>query len=401
MAFWEILLTLIFFLLPNQLGRHFWFNFSHLFGIKIDYLAPTVFLQDLLILLLIITKKDNLLLFLKKRKNFFFLFLFSSLNILFSLCPWVSLFAWLKIFEFLFFAIIISQNKQKAFKIFLRTLPLLVFFEFFLSLFQMVKGSSLNGFFWYFGERKFNLLTPGIAKGDFFGRLFLRPYGTFSHPNSLAGFFLVVFCFLAANIKSLNFLGKISLPFCFLLIFFSFSQIAWLCLGFVILAIFFKKFFLKLFSFKKLIFPIFVLISLFPLLLNKKFPQINSIEERSFLLQSSFKLISRYPLLGVGLNNFIIGLAKQESFLGKKYLLQPVHNLFFLVISEIGILGFLLLFFLVRKNFKNKKPSLPFLSNHSLEISLFIVFFTGAFDHYWLTLIQNQLLFFLLIGFCL
>jgi hypothetical protein len=45
---------LLIFLLPVQLGRHFWPDFSFVLGLKIDYLAPTVYLTDLLVLLILV-----------------------------------------------------------------------------------------------------------------------------------------------------------------------------------------------------------------------------------------------------------------------------------------------------------------------------------------------------------
>jgi len=41
-------------LLPTQLGRHFFFDFSLISGIRSDYLAPTVYLTDIVIVLMII-----------------------------------------------------------------------------------------------------------------------------------------------------------------------------------------------------------------------------------------------------------------------------------------------------------------------------------------------------------
>src|SRR5687767_12118252 len=40
--------------LPTQLGIHFWPDFSSIFGIRVDYLSPTIYLTDLLVFFLIL-----------------------------------------------------------------------------------------------------------------------------------------------------------------------------------------------------------------------------------------------------------------------------------------------------------------------------------------------------------
>ena len=52
--------------------------------------------------------------------------------------------------------------------------------------FEFIKQASLNGLFWWLGERTFTSSTPGIAKAVIDGRLLMRPYATFPHPNVLA-----------------------------------------------------------------------------------------------------------------------------------------------------------------------------------------------------------------------
>jgi O-antigen ligase len=74
--------------------------------------------------------------------------------------------------------------------------------------------------------------------------------------------------------------------------------------------------------------------------------------------------------------------------------LQPVHNIFLLVLAETGITGFLIFLFLIIKAFKNSLE----IRNWSLVISLLAILLTGAADHYWLTLQQNQLIFAIILG---
>src|SRR5258708_7366824 len=48
----SLLLCLFFLLLPTQLGKHFWPDFSIVSGIRIDYLSPTVYITDVFLILL-------------------------------------------------------------------------------------------------------------------------------------------------------------------------------------------------------------------------------------------------------------------------------------------------------------------------------------------------------------
>src|SRR5476651_2543095 len=58
--FWSLnpnKLSLLFFyllilFLPTQLGKHFWPNFSFVYGIRVDYLSPTIYISDILFVLL-------------------------------------------------------------------------------------------------------------------------------------------------------------------------------------------------------------------------------------------------------------------------------------------------------------------------------------------------------------
>jgi O-antigen ligase len=97
------------------------------------------------------------------------------------------------------------------------------------------------------------------------------------------------------------------------------------------------------------------------------------------------------PLLGVGVNNFYnnINLFKDNVFL-----IQPVHNIFLLILSETGIIGLVGFLFILLKSFLSilKKQ------NKYLLFSLLAIIFLGMFDHYFLTLQQGQLMLAFIIG---
>ena len=107
--FKNIILFLFVFLLPTQFGKHFFLPFSYISGVRIDYLAPTVYVTDILTIFLVTLHSRDVLHFFKKGLFLYFVF-FICLNILFSLSPLISLYRFFKIIEFL---IIVAVFKKE------------------------------------------------------------------------------------------------------------------------------------------------------------------------------------------------------------------------------------------------------------------------------------------------
>ncbi|MBX4206109.1 O-antigen ligase family protein, partial [Candidatus Microgenomates bacterium] len=176
----------------------------------------------------------------------------------------------------------------------------------------------------------------------------------------------------------------------------SFSQTAWFVLIITSTCLFLNPDKLTK-AFKFIIAVIFLLSLSLPLVSkylvqNYKFEE--SIQKRLELNIVSGALISQKPLLGVGLGNFIPassqvyrqkggGLIKNVS-----WFLQPVHNIFILVLVETGIVGIIIFYLVICKAILNK----------GLALLLLSIVFSGMTDHYWLTLQQNQLLLAIVIG---
>lgn len=127
-------------------------------------------------------------------------------------------------------------------------------------------------------------------------------------------------------------------------------------------------------------------------------PQTESVIVRQQLVISAIQIWKSAPLVGVGLGNFLVAL---PSFLPSKliYFLQPVHNIYLLLLSETGIAGAIIvlsfLYYLVRRKKKYSK------SNIFYVIPIVIVLILGLFDHYPLSLQQGRLLLTLCIAFLL
>ncbi len=356
------LISVLSFLLPFQLGLHFdkqFFGFLSntlnysVYGFKIDYLIPTLYLTDIVSLLIIFSGIYKYKF--KKRNILYILFstIFIYLNIINSLLPISSIYKWLKIVEmFLLAIIILKNNKFKIFNHFLKPLSYSVFIVTTLGIAQYLKKGSLGGLFYILGERNFNFTDPNIAP---------YPYSTFSHPNSFAGF-LLVFLLLMIPYYS-NFSKKTFWPLLILIttnLILTNSLNVYITLFFIIL--------INLLRDRAQ--------SLLIVDLSQRF-----ITHRLELIDSSFKIIKSNFWIGVGANNFIPNLVKVSNTFINSWELQPVHNIFLLVFTEFGFIGFTIfsLFLFSIYSFNN--------------LPLIAIFVTGLSDHYWLTLQQNMLLF--------
>src|SRR3990167_5668102 len=96
----KVLFFLFLILLPTQLGKHFFIPLSYLSGVRVDYLAPTVYLTDLIVFLLAIFNLKSVLKFFDNKKILIGLSLL-FINALFSRLPVISFYWLIKIIEFL------------------------------------------------------------------------------------------------------------------------------------------------------------------------------------------------------------------------------------------------------------------------------------------------------------
>ena len=100
----KLFFSLLLILLPTQLGYHFWPEWAVVLGRRGDYLAPTIYLTDVLIgLTLVSWIIDSRKKFSIKQRNFkllFFILGFAILNIFFAQNQPVAIYKWLKVLEF-------------------------------------------------------------------------------------------------------------------------------------------------------------------------------------------------------------------------------------------------------------------------------------------------------------
>lgn len=369
----DYLIKIIVFFLPTQLGLHFWPSFSRVAGIKIDYLSPTLYFLDLLLVLLIILNLKKLFQLLRKNLLYILICLvFISLNTVFSISPINTLFWWLRATLYLATFLILRIRKLKWEDI---KNPLLFssLYILFIQIAQLLTQSSLGGPFYLLGERAFSSSTPGLGRLNLFGLEVIRPLSTFSHANSLAGYFLVVFYLFSK--KSPKTWYQL-IPFLGILL--SFSKSAIIYLAFILFHIR-----------PEIIIPFSLILSLTQPFLQNYVTNWQPLSDRFFFYHYLKSTLLHNPLLGVGLGNFIpsLGSSLPGSFLTPSKL-QPIHNLLYLFLSELGLLGTSLLFLTFLK-----KKLRQMISKPEILGLISLLLFTGTFDHYFWTLPQNKLIF--------
>lgn len=393
--FENFIFFLVIFFSPTQLGKHFWPQFSYIFSLKIDYLSPTIYFWDILLLVLIITwglKKS----YVNK--------LALGLLLFFLLTQMVSLFeaenigaGFVRLYQLslagLFGLYISSKKFPEISKLLVLGLLPALLFQSGLAIAQFFKGGSIG--FWVLGERAFSLSTLYISNFNFYGQILLRPYGTFSHPNVLAAFIALTFPLLvtfAPAVVRTQAVTSLALGVAFVAGLLTFSRGAILSL--IAQAIIFSgKNFKWLLLFLLIISP--VIFTRFGSVFN--FDNL-SVTRREDLASVALHQFWENPLFGSGANNFINHVANSSLVSGPSRFLQPVHNIFLLVLSEggiVGLIGFLILIGIpIRKIFLTRKSQFK----RTLLLMWSSLILLGMFDHYFITLPQGQRLLFLTWG---
>jgi putative inorganic carbon (hco3(-)) transporter len=296
-----------------------------------------------------------------------------------------------------FFSYLKNNLKKNNFLNFLKIISLGGLIQSLIALVQFLKQSSLG--LKYLGESVIVNHLPGVANIDIVGTKFIRSYGTFAHPNILAVFLLLtLYCSIWLVIKKKGpFLFTI--PFLVLGLILTFSRSV-LLLGSVSIIFFLLFSFIKTKN-KYILKPLLVfVVSLIVLILSlssllSQRINLNSdnqaVSLRAFYNTSAIEIIKKSPLTGVGLGSFSSELRKIYPDL-ENWQYQPAHNIYLLIDSEVGILG--LITFLLFLIFFLKKHA-----SFNEFFVLFVVFiFLGLVDHYFFTINQGMLVFWLTLG---
>lgn len=313
--------------------------------------------------------------------HFVLLFLI-LINIFISVSPFVAIYRWIKVFETLVI-FYIFRNIHIDKKQILQSLFFSSALQLFLAISQIVNHKSIQGIWYLLGERYFTIGTPGIAKVAINGVEILRAYGTFSHPNSLAGFYLLLYGFVLfwKPFEKETLLKTMTILIVSFLILLSFSKVA--IMGLLALTVW-KSWRenqdCAICRIAKIIVP-FSLAFVF----MSATGDLESLDKRLYLTRSAIEIFFQQPIFGVGFGNYIYAQSRIVNTYSYIFI-QPVHNIFLLALVELGLPLFAFTFYFLLNTIKKIWAS------PVKKAIILVIVFTGMFDHYWLTLQQNIVL---------
>lgn len=405
LLFEDLLFITFIFLIPSQLAYHLWPSWAFVGGVRVDYYAPAIYFTDILIVALlaifllraVLTKGVRISLRSSKILMLGTLTILVTANIYYSLLPIISLIKWMKIIELVMIVLYIKGrstfNVRK-----LLVMPLLYSVVVFgvIGIFQFYYQRSIGGLFYILGERSFTTDTIGISVVNFLGVERLRMYSTFPHPNSLAGYagvatMLLLVSYKKKIIKSGKVLFWLSILILVIVLFLTFSKTVYISI--IVVACMYVLFKMNKQLFKKITKTLFLVIVVLSFLFSIiSFPVLNegkykTVSERVVLANVAGKAFSENIFTGVGMNSYILQLSQRDVPTNVRWLLQPVHNIYLLMLSEMGLPLFIVTVIALFK-----------VLTMTLEIKSLLIFpylfilITGALDHYWLTIQQNQLI---------
>jgi len=259
----------------------------------------------------------------------------------------------------------------------------------------------------------------GVSVVESASMRWLRSYGSLPHPNILGGFLALCFIFLIILIfksktKKAQSLLWLMIPVYTAGLVFSFSKSALIA------------FFLALIIFLLVVFKIkeqrikhgygFLLIAIFitSLLLTLIYPdpfmtrftgqtrlEVQSIDQRLGSFQEAGEIVRANWLQGVGLGNYTLAL-HQLNPTQEVWAYQPVHNVYFLILAETGILGLLvfiaLIILIIRTIWQYRSLLLTDWWFLATSLMLLLFFLIMLVDHYFWTLYFGIILFWLSLG---
>lgn len=333
---------------------------------------------------------------------FFIFLLFSEISVLFAEDMWLAFNIFIRFIEaaLVYFFVI---NKVVKLDVIINVFIASVSVQAFIAIFQYLKQGSIGLHF--LGEPHISPQNYGIAKINIDQKVLIRPYGTFAHPNILAGYLLTGILLTFQRIRIKEYIGY---PLIFLqaaAFILAFSRGAFLALLIAFLVYISVKESRISFKYILLILSLFIF---FAVLFNFEqtiisrllFTDIQSFTERVQYFNISKQIFYTYPF-GTGLGNFTILMPDFAAFKLDPWLYQPVHNIYMLLLNEIGIFGvisFLGLFLMsgvfIFSSMKKTQSGKKELGAVLLSL-LAAVFVLGLFDHYLVSLHQGLMLLFL------
>ena len=383
-------------------------------GMSVNYLIPTLSILDVVVFITIfsfvytygikkITRKISIykysliliLLFLIVQNIFIkeFLSIFNSIRIYAVIISFLLIVDYLK-----------NLHSVKSKKILIKNVIIInlinTLIQGIVSILQFLMGESLGLYF--LGESK---LLAGKVYSSFItfnNSVFLRAYGTFPHPNVLAGFFLftillTLFLYRILKEESLKGICRATPLLSNFFVIITFSRLG-ILLSILSSGVLLTSYYLKNKKLekknkhkynkeknsndKKYSF-VGLLISRFTKLFSGND---NSVTERIQLIKVSISIFKRNSLIGTGIGNFVRNIGNDVPYSAKGVkILQPVHNIFLLCLSDLGIIG-TLIFAYSFIDFCRKNINVMTLFKIVAFVDIFLI---GFFDHYLIDLPQG------------
>lgn len=342
-----------------------------------DYLAPTLYFLDLLLLVsLLLTPLRALPL-----SSLSPLVLILLANLLFSHNPLATL-SW-SLHFLLYFSFCFSLP-PRALSLAPPLLVLSGLFQVLLGALQVMRDHSLGGPLYYLGERLVSVGQPGVAQSTILDHVVLRAYGTFGHPNVLAGWLLLVLLIVLLSRRRLTSrLVLFQTLLTTLGIILTHSRSAALTLfGLIFPFSYFRSLRARLLYLAVLGI---IVLSFWSFVLPPRSEL--SVSERVSLQRLSVSSILHFPLFGTGAQ---AALTLYPTLAPSYRLLQPDHNSLTLLLSWFGFVGLLALVQLLPQPNSNSRS--PRKLTPQLLRRLGVLLPLLLLDHYLLTSPQGLFL---------
>lgn len=403
----KILLALFVFFLP-------WQTKYILKADSLNYWEIAIFSSSILALIIVVFNLNKIIELLKKlnKAQLIFLIVFDlSLFISIFLSPnfFLSLYRYLIFFLAILLFLLLVNLKDKLYLLFIFLIS--ISGHLLIAIWQFLSQISLSNKF--LGLSHHYAWQLGTAVIEVNGQRWLRAYGALDHPNILGAmavisavisFYFLLFKNNKAYIQILLFLNFF---LAFSALVFSFSRSAWLAFVISIAIFIFSKIKNKS-TFYLLLIASITLFSVFyfnyshlintRILAQGRIEQISIGERKSSLDLIKFESTQQLLLgRGIGASTYWqreVDVFNNEHFPAYSY--QPIHNIFLLLLLEIGFLGLMsFLAFLIFLVFNNKKKIKANLSLFLLPV--FLIF--ALFDHWLISLPFGVFLLFFFLSF--
>ncbi len=390
---------------------------------KWQYGTIGIYLSDLLLVTLIILSiylyKDRILSYFTQNKKLvisaLLFFLWGLISALLADDKTLALYFLFKLFFAfnLFFLVQIIPIK-------IRTLSFIfitsIFIQSTLGLYQFVTQNTFAQKL--LGISHHDIWRGGTAIINTADERWLRIYGAMPHPNIfggllLCGLLLSLYLYIttkkSSTITHIFLLASIALTTTSIVL--TFSRITWITAIISIIVLIIFIFTSHHYNTRKLLAPGLLIITttllLFGTLHHVLFSRVthdttyshNSISDRHLYIQHATQIIEKKPILGAGLSNYTNTVLYINNHEQPIWHYQPVHNIYILILAEIGIIGlilFIIFFIFVFHQIYTQRKNVT-IANYTFFITTISILLIAFFDHWpWTSHFGLLFLFFIL-----